>query len=513
MTALRANASIWEAQNFDPNLGMYFPRLSSDINCEVCVIGAGITGVCLAYLLAKENVDVVLLEAKTVGLGSSSGSIGQSGLLTDIMLKDMIRFFGMENSLKILESNHEALELLETLVREYAIDCDFKKTSGGYIAQSAADTQALEEELEAALKLGLNPVLERMSDSLYASEARLIFDSYILMNPLKFVFELAKAAKMSGARIYQKSVAREVTSGQVDLDKAKVKARHVVMATHIPLGLHPLIQNRVFPMRSYVIGARVKEEIEECFLRDLGSPYVYLRKARDSKGELLLVGGYGHRVGEHSNNPYGSLQGWLMSRMSLESVDYTWSTQYYQSADGMPYIGRMQGHENLWFATGLEGAGLSHGALAAKIICDGILGRENEFAKIYSPNRLHLGLAGKRLLKGNFNSAKDFIKDRMERPQLSAQELAPGEGAIVMEDGEKLACYKDMEGDVHTMSPVCTHAKCHVRWNGLEKSWDCPCHGGRYSATGEVICGPPTHDLKKVDLFVARAGTQAEPRA
>lgn len=505
------NVTFWEAKNARASVGEFFPKLSSEISCEVCVIGAGITGVTLAYLLAEKGIDVVMLEADVIGSGTTGGSSAHLDPLTDSKLRELINNFGIEEAKKIINANVEALNLIESLVKKHAIDCDFERVPGVYLAETESEANALLDEQAAAVSLGLDAELESDPSSPFVCKARLVYDIHARFDPLKYVFELAKAAKRSGARIYQMSRVDDIENGAARVEAGAVKAKHFALATHMPFGFHPILQSKVFAFRSYVIGARVSKEVEDALFWDLKEPYHYIRKAEDSQGELLIIGGADHRTGHKSHDPFGRLINYAQERFDVLSIDYAWSAQFYLSADGMPYIGKIQSEDNLWVATGYEGNGLTFGTAAARLLRDLILEQSNALEQTFSPSRLHISTSAKKLLSENFSSAKDFVGDRLSRTKKTPQELEPGEGAIVSHHGDQLACYKDQEGGLHAMSPVCPHSKCHVRWNGVEESWDCPCHGGRFSATGELINGPPTRNLKKVDVLFSAPEEGASP--
>lgn len=161
-------------------------------------------------------------------------------------------------------------------------------------------------------------------------------------------------------------------------------------------------------------------------------------------------------------------------------------------------IGRVPAAKHLLIATGFSGTGLTFGTAAGRIVADLILDRHSPYAGFFSPARLKPLAAASDFVSENLNIAKRFIADRYAVSQASSlDQVSPGEGRVLRLNGETLAVYRDHHNRVHRLSPVCTHAGCYVRWNGLRQTWDCPCHGGRYSATGQRIYGPPAADLKR----------------
>ena len=276
-----------------------------------------------------------------------------------------------------------------------------------------------------------------------------------------------------------------------------------MLATHTPVGLRPVIQAKVAAYRSYIIGVRVKDIIEDALYWDMDEPYHYMRLAEDEKGPLLLIGGEDHKTGEgrRTQTHFDALIDYARQRYDVSEVDYQWSSQLYEPADGLPYIGKSALEPNVYIATGYSGEGLTCGTIAGQLIADDLLGKPNRWAKLYNPNRIKPLASAASMISENTDAAMHFIGDRLKFPAAySFQEIAPGEGKLTEVDGRKLAVYRDEQNDVHVLSPVCTHAKCIVNWNQAEKSWDCPCHGGRFTPNGDVIEGPPTVGLEKIQL-------------
>lgn len=513
MTLMRASASLWDSNNIDSGIREYFPKLSADISCEVCVVGGGITGLTVAKLLAEQGLDVVLLEADMVGNGATGGTSAHLDPLFDVKLNELIKRFKIDKIKAVHLQCMKAFDLIEKNIKERAIDCGFEKVKAYYIAENKDELNVLRKEDEAALKLGINSNISVNASMPYSCSGVLKFKGHAIFDPLKYLFELSRAAKIKGVRIFQSSKVRNINENIASLDKGSVKAQHIVLATHVPIGVRPSIQSKLVAKRSYIIGARLNSELENALYYDLKSPYHYVRKAVDSKGELLIIGGSDHKTGERIEAPYGSLKKWADQRFDIGEVDYAWSAQFYSSADGLPYIGRESSDSNIWIATGFDGNGLSFGTMAAQLIADYICEKENHLESFLSPSRLELGATGKRLFETGLGMARDFIKDRLEQPESDIDSVKEGEGKILDIGGELVAVHKDLAGNTYIMNPACTHAKCHVRWNNCESSWDCPCHGGRYSATGEVISGPPTEDLKLIDTLVKRKekGEESSP--
>ncbi|HEU0053652.1 MAG TPA: FAD-dependent oxidoreductase, partial [Longimicrobium sp.] len=221
----------------------------------------------------------------------------------------------------------------------------------------------------------------------------------------------------------------------------------------------------------------------------------------DPARDWLIVGGEDHKTGHHddADERFARLEAWTRERFPVESVDYRWSGQVYEPVDFMGYIGRdPSGAENVYVATGDSGQGMTHGTIAGILISDLVLGRPNEWESLYDPKRKTLSVESVKLwLEENADVAfqyKDLLPLGDNVPE---DAIAPGSGAIVRKGLAKVAVYRDEGGALHRRVANCTHLGCIVQWNGEEKSWDCPCHGSRFSADGsEVLNGPALVPLK-----------------
>ncbi len=229
-----------------------------------------------------------------------------------------------------------------------------------------------------------------------------------------------------------------------------------------------------------------------------------MRTARDGSSELLLIGGEGHKVGEKLDTQvlHQKLEVWGREFFDVDSFAYRWSTQDNVSVDHVPFIGRLRRtSDKITVATGFGKWGMTNGTLAAMILKDQIVGRENEWASLYDAHRVKPMAQAKDFLSENVGVATRFFGDRLSPPDIkSPEDLAPGEGSLVGAGGRRAAGYRDESGNLRTFSHVCTHLGCYLRWNSAEKSFDCPCHGSRFDNEGKVIQGPAVRDLPPRDI-------------
>ena len=296
--------------------------------------------------------------------------------------------------------------------------------------------------------------------------------------------------------------------------RAEVRAGAVVVCTNSPISDRVVMHTKQAPYRTFVVAAKLPAGVVPPILFwDTLDPYHYVRTQAvdgDPSRVWLIVGGEDHKTGheDDAEDRYGRLENWVRDRFpGVGGFELRWSGQVMEPVDYMGYIGRDPGNENVYLATGDSGQGMTHGTIAGVLITDLVLGRPNEWEKLYDPGRKTLSL----------DTAKTFLEENLDvglkltellplgGDVSSADEIAPGSGAVLQRKGAKIAAYRDDQGQLHECSAYCTHLGCVVHWNGEEKSWDCPCHGSRFSATGEtVLNGPAPFGLKPLDGGEAR---------
>ncbi len=287
-------------------------------------------------------------------------------------------------------------------------------------------------------------------------------------------------------------------------------AESVVVATNVPVNDRITMHTKMAPYRTYVIGLSVPaDRLDPSLFWDTADPYHYVRTCRDVNGEeLLLVGGEDHRTGqEREHEQFPRLREWARDRLGIEGeVRYHWSGQVIESHDGIAYIGENPGDEkNVFIATGDSGNGLTHGTIAGLLLRDLVLERDNPWRELYEPARMNLRSLGT-FLSENAKGAAPYADWISGSDVSSMEEIPAGEGAVLRDGAQKIAVYKDHQSRVHCFSAVCPHLSGIVRWNGLEKTWDCPCHGSRFDRMGHVVNGPATVGLRAiVDTTVREA--------
>jgi glycine/D-amino acid oxidase-like deaminating enzyme/nitrite reductase/ring-hydroxylating ferredoxin subunit len=494
-----APQSLW-VSNHPSNA---LPQLAGDTIVDVAIIGAGITGLTAALHLRRAGKSVLVVDSHTVAEGVTGYTTGHLTEALDTRYTKLMHEFGTEGARLAAESTRAAIVDIEQIARLTDIPCGFLRVPG-YLYTEGHDTAELEAELEAATRCGVRVALTNDVPFPFARTA-LRFEDQAEVHARDYVLGLARYLVHKGVRIHERTRCLHVherTRHRVITDRGVVHAAHVVYATHTPLNRFAL-QSKLARYQSYVVAFAAQGPAPQGLFWDTADPYHYIRTQVVGDSTLLIVGGEDHRTGGDvdTTERYARLAQYAHTRFQVDSIHFMWSSQVIVPLDGLPYIGPSPHAAAAYVATGFAGNGLTFGTLAGRIVSDAILGRENPYATLYSPSRVPA-----------LTAVKDFVVDKVDLPlhmlgakwrrvgAPSLESVQPGEGKIVRHAGELLGVYRDAEGKPHAVNPVCPHMGCVVKFNKAETTWDCPCHGSRFSVNGEVLTGPTTVDLATTPL-------------
>lgn len=505
MSAQKLNRSLW----LEP-AETRFPRLTSTLDVDVAVIGAGITGVTTAHLLKQAGKSVALIESSGVGYGATGYSTAKLTVGHGLVYHDLIESFGENAARAYARSNQAAIERIEAIVRESSIDCDLERASNYVYTEREESTHHVEREVAAARRAGIEVELTTETDLPYPIRAAIRVDNQAQFHPWKYLAALAGEIEGDGSHVLELTRARDVRSGspcEVETTSGVVRAVHVVVATQLPFLDRGLYFAKAHPMKSYAIAARVEAERAPAGMYiSVDDPIRSIRSASsDGDHRMLIVSGESHKPGDDpdTNGRYAKLEAFMQQRFGVSAAEYHWSTHDYTPVDNLPYIGRLRrGDERVYVATGFAKWGFTKGTLAAAIISDAILGRQNEWADLYDSTRVNVRHSAARFAKENAGVGLRFARDRV-RPRGGRDEvdrLAPGEGTIARVGVKQYAVHRDDGGELHVLSARCTHLGCIVGWNAADRSWECPCHGSRFAGDGTLVQGPATADLPRRSL-------------
>jgi glycine/D-amino acid oxidase-like deaminating enzyme/nitrite reductase/ring-hydroxylating ferredoxin subunit len=508
-TAGRTEPS-WFADAATPSFG----RLTRDVSVDVAVIGGGIAGMTITYLLAKAGRKVAVIEDGNLASGETGRTTAHITHALDDRYYEIEKYHGKKGAALAAESHTSAIDMVERIVRDEGIQCDFERLDGFLFLDPTDKMESLKRELAATHRAGIlgTEILDSGPIESLKAAPCLRFPNQAQFHILKYITGLANAIVRHNGLVFTETHAKSVTASAVKtLESHTVKSKKIVVATNAPIvDKISKLYDKQDAYRTYVIAARIrKHSVPKALYWDTGNqrsenlvnPYHYVRiqeMKENREYDLLISGGEDHQTGNTDNlqERFARLESWTRERFPIQTVEYRWSGQVLEPKDTMAFIGRnpKDKRRNIFIATGDSGNGMTHGTIAGMLLTDLVLGKKNRWASLYNPSRKM-----KRHSKSE-DEDHDPTKIELSQAMKQAQRLQNGSGMVAeIKKGKPRAFYKDERGKLHSYSAVCTHLGCTVSWNDSEKSFDCGCHGSRFSYRGKVVNGPANDDLGRIE--------------
>ena len=430
--------SLWVQQADCSN----FAPLEQDIKTDILIIGGGMAGILCAYLLHQKGIPYVLTEAKTIGSGITKNTTAKITVQHGLIYDDLIRKFGLEKAAQYLQANEAALHKYRQICEN--TDCDFEEKSS--FVYSLDDRLAIEKEILALEKLNAQVEFTTQLPLPFSVVGAVKYPKQAQFHPLKFLSAITK-----DLNIYEHTTVRELVGTTAITDHGKITAKKIIVATHFPfINKHGSYYLKMYQHRSYVLALDHAQNVDGIYV-DEAQDGMSFRNYKD----MLLIGGGDHRTGKKGGN-WVELRKFARQYYPGAAIKYQWATQDCMTLDSVPYISAYSARTtDLYVATGFNKWGMTSSMVSAMILCDLVQGKQNPYAPVFSPSRTIL------------------------RPQLAVNAF---------------------EAVVNLITPAtkrCPHLGCALKWNPYERTWDCPCHGSRFTGDGKLIDNPATGDLKK----------------
>lgn len=497
------NVSLWqESLGIPPAKAVLY---GSD-HFDVLVVGAGITGMTTALLLQQAGKKVLIADAHRPGYGTTGGTSAHINSFADTTYREAEGAFGEEGAQLFAAAINDGYTLIKQHINQHQIECDFEERPGYLYAETDEEVKQLDDIYNGALKVDVAVDYTREAPTPVPFKKALVFPGQAQFHPLKYLNGLREKFEAAGGTLLEETLIDQVSKDDNGLKatagELSIYAQKVIYATHMPPNIN-VLNFECAPYRSYVIAVKLKSgQYPDALIYDSQEPYHYVRSHQIDGQPLLLIGGNDHKTGhDNPENAFADLETHARKYYHISSVKYRWSSQYYVPVDGFPYIGQMPlAADGIYCATGYNGNGMMLGSIAGKILADLIVKGHSKYEKVFSPSRIKPIDGFSEFVKENADVVYHFVADRFGIHETdSLKRLAPGTGKVVEVGGKTIAAYRDDDGQIHALNPICTHAACIVNWNASEKTWDCPCHGARYDINGEVLTGPATRSLQKID--------------
>ncbi|NMA94645.1 MAG: FAD-dependent oxidoreductase [Clostridiales bacterium] len=480
-----------------------FPIFENDADIDTVIIGGGIVGITCAYLLNLEGIDTMILEGNRIALGTSGHTTAKITSQHDIIYSKLKSKMGFEIAKQYADANETAIREIEKIISDNSIDCDLLLQSAFIYTQQKKSMQKIEDEVKAAKQLGIKASYVDRVPFNFSIEAGIRFDDQAQFHPRKFLLALADIITKRGVQIFENSRVVDIEDGNnyiITTEHGKrINAKRVIIASHYPFyNKHGAYFSKIYSERSYIIAIKAKENYPGGMYINADQPARSIRNQPIEDGELIFIGGQHHKTGQgiDTKKHYDALLEFANTIYTVEDIPFRWSTQDCMTLDDLPYVGQFTPNTPyLYVATGFKKWGMTNSMASAMILRDLIVHGNSPWQDAYNPSRRTILPSAKTFIVENLNVAEQLIDGKLSSLPDNVS-VDPGEGKILKIDGERVGAYKDDNGQLHFVDTTCTHMGCELNWNSAETTWDCPCHGSRFSYKGEVISGPAVEPLK-----------------
>ena len=482
--------------------------LEQDFSTDICIIGAGIFGLTCAYYLTKLGFNVTVLEKSDIAskaTGHTTGKItSQHGLFYDYLTNS----YGQKFAKDYLDVNEEAIQNIKNIIDEENINCDFKYQNSYVYTTKKSELSLIKNEYNAVSNLGYNCELVTKTGLPFNIVGALCFKNQAEFHPVKYLAGLCKCIISRNGKIYTNSTAVDVKMEDSDyityVNGHEIKSKYVIIATHYPFINFPgFYFTKMYQSTSYLIAVDTKKTLFKGMHISAGVPTLSFRTALYNNKEILLIGGMDHKTGHPSSykDTYGKLEDIAKKYYPDSNILFRWNTRDCISLDKLPYIGSFSSSmPNMFVGTGFKKWGMTLSNVAANIIVDKICGNYNKYEYLFKSTRLKPIKNHDEFKNILVQSTNSLLLDKLKRPNMSFDEIENNSGSIIEVNGEKVGIYKDDNGKIYAVKPICTHLGCLLSWNDIDKTWDCPCHGSRFNFDGTNLYDPAFKNLDTYDL-------------
>lgn len=480
---------------------------------DVLIVGGGITGIVTALRLSEAGIKCILIEAKNIGFGTTGGTSAHLNTILETPYFQVEKNFSEDIARSLAAITSNVVDIIEENCSFCKDNADFQQYDAFLLANNSSQSEDLEKYLEDGKKYHI-PMQEDSSNRFNNSGKTLKLPHQAVFHPVKYINGLAARFLEKGGVILENcsffDCKEEDNHVLITTSQGEITAKYCFYATHIPPGVTP--HNLLCaPYRSYVAAYSVKGHFPDYLLYDMEDPYHYIRPAVIEGQSVVLIGGGDHKTG-HPADPdeiFRHLEAYGSGFFELEKNYFKWSSQYFDPADGLAYIGELPGSDRQLIATGYGGNGMIYSHIAAQIIESIVRKNHHPLQHALSPGRFKPVASFTNFVKENADVVKELIVGVVDHRKIeNIETVKTGAGEIVRYDGKDLAIYRDQSGFLHGIHSACTHLGCKVAFNKLESSWDCPCHGSRFSIHGELLTGPATESIQPILLSADETETR-----
>ena len=475
---------------------------------DICIIGAGITGITCGYELSKLGYTVSIIEKNEIGSGTTGRTTGKITSQHDSFYNYLEESFSIDTAKKYLEANEKAINKIENRIKNENIECDFERLNSYIYTTKKEEINLLEKEFKTLEKLKYKCEYIKDLDLPFKIAGGICFKNQAQFHPIKYINGLAKYVKEKGNKIYTHTIAKEIKKSDdkyiVKTDKFSISASYIIIASHYPFfKIKGLYSAKMYQSMSYLIALETKKQLPNGMYISVSNPNITIRRAKYNEKDVLLIGGGGNKTGKEVTyeETYGRLEKFAREYYPDAKILAKWNAQDCVTLDKLPYIGQASKLlPNVYVATGFKKWGMTLSSVAVDIIVDDIRGRENEYKDIFLSSRMQPIKNHEEMKNMLVDSSKALVINKLKEKDIVEKKIKKETGGIIEIDGRKIGIYKDEKGEIYAVNPKCTHLGCLLVWNQVEKTWDCPCHGSQFDYKGKNIIEPAYDDLDIIDI-------------
>lgn len=480
-----------------------YPPLAADLEVDVAIVGGGQVGLHCAHRLKGSGLRAAVFEARRIGRQATGRSTAKVTSQHGQKYSTLIRNFGEEGARVYAQANQAAMDEIARLAAGMEDSAGLEPRAAYIYAMNESEAEQLEKEADAARALGLPAEIVIDAGLPFPVTALLKYSGQYQFDPYRYLIGLAG---FIDAPIFEQSRVTwigDCSPRRLTVNGHTVTARHVVVATQMPVVNDGLYFAKAFPFAHPVVAAQLPEgkRLEGMFI-SAGSPSHSLRTAQKNGRTFLIAAGGEYKQGhaDDQQRMLDDLRAFLDREFAIDTLSHIWTNEDFRPMDGAAFVGPTTSDGDLLVATGFDAWGITQGVVAGDIIAEHVLGRTHHAAELFEATRIKPAAGVTKFTKGNIKAASHLLGDRMlKRKAVPLDSIAPGSGGIIARGGEQLAALRREDGTLMTLSATCTHMGCIVGWNEIDRTWDCPCHGSRFDESGEVIAGPAISPLERRD--------------
>lgn len=492
------NNSIWEKNPYPKQ----FEKLNDHIKTDLLIIGAGMAGLSVAYEMQPYTTNITIVDENRIYQGTTSSTTAKVTYQHGFIYHNLIKTIGLNKAKEYYNFNNEGLKRTQEIIEKEKIDCDFQLINGYLYALKECEEANVDLEYQAYQKIGIPCEITNINEKITKYKA-LKTPNQANFNISKYMEGLTNILLSNNVKIYEDTrivdVNFDVETYAKTIDNFTILAKNIIICSHYPIyKSFNFYFTKMMPKFSYsIVSEPVNLDLEDAnYINTTSNPTIAIRYIKQDDNLLLNISGATHDAKKFKQTlgQINQLKAFGENHFGITEYPYTWCNQDYTTADYVPLVGRLK--DSIYLATSYNKWGMAASTASAIVIKDLIQKNTSEFSDLLKPTRF---TCTKKFFKYNFNMIFTYFKTK-KVPKTYVLNIPANTGKVVKLKSKHVGIYKDENSKLHIVDAMCPHLKCVLRFNTLEKTYDCKCHGSRFTYEGKLIDGPSKRDLKQLSL-------------